>query len=739
MARSLLSSLPMPASSLPRDLFLRVTSLRRLSMVLGIGVAFVFAWTVQTGHERYTPALIVCMVGVYNELGRRLLLRLEGRWLAVIASAQVALDTLTLAFLLNVYGADAGARVAVMSPAFIVYGSVLSLPVARLHALLTTLELAVFGTTDRALAIASLGNLLSLHLANYVTSLPRGQEALRVKADREAERVKALLEVSQHASAAGSVDELLRTTCEAAVAFLRVPRVEIFLWDPEVEGLRQAACRSVVDDAMTDDALSDPLLVAGLRDGGVVRLGGAPGTSPPGFAVPMTYGGWFQGALLVRVADEVSDDLVELVAGMARQAALALVSVRTMQQRQEDAEVSRTLLGLSEAVSACLDEEVLWNLLVRSVSKALDLEWSLVARYDEADGVFRLVGAKGLPQNVSTPTDKLRPEDYPVLADLLSRREIIAAGEAKLTPLLLGRVVGSWIAIPLHRGSWMGGVLIAGLREEHRPFSRGEMRIAEGLAHHASIALQNARLFADLENADRLKSEFVSTVSHELRTPLNVIIGYTEMLRDGAVGDLSGGQRDLVDRLDTRGRELLDLVEATLQVNRLEAGRDQVTTTPISLGELVRALDVSTAGLPRPPGVSFEWRLPQAPGAMLRTDRAKLALVVRNLVGNAFKFTAAGKVEVRLAMTEDLLTIEVEDTGIGIPADQIPVIFDMFRQVDGSETRKHNGVGLGLYIVKQFVTRLGGRVEVESAPGNGSTFRVTFPGAVVTAGDRVAA
>ena len=708
-------------------------------MAVGIGVAFIFAWTARTEHWWHTPALVVLAVGIYNELGRILLLRLEGRWLSVLANLQVALDLLALTFLLRVYGADTDARIAVMSPAFIVYGSVLSLPAARLHAVLATLELSICGTTDRALALASLGNLLSLHLAHYLTSLPRGQEALMVKAAREAERVKALLEVSEHTSSARSVDELTRATCDSAVAFLRVPRVDIFLWDPDDERLRPAAYRSVGSEVMAEDELSDPPLLAGLRDGGVVRLNGAPGTSRRGFAVPMTCGGWFEGALLVRVDDEVTDDLVELVEGMARQTALALVNVRTMEQRQEDAEVSRTLLGLSEAVSACLDEEVLWSLLVRSVSKALDLDWSVGARYDEANGVFQLVGAKGLPEGVSTPADQLQPDDYPVLADLLSRREIIAAGVPHLTPLLLGRVVGSWIAIPLYRGSWMAGVLVAGLGQEQRPFSKGEMRIAEGLAHHASIALQNARLFADLENADRLKSEFVSTVSHELRTPLNVIIGYTEMLRDGAAGVLSGDQRDLIDRLDTRGRELLDLVEATLQVNRIEAGRDQVSTTPISLAELVRALDVSTAGLPRPPGVSFEWRLPQTPGAMLRTDRAKLALVVRNLVGNAFKFTAAGKVEVRLTLTRDVLAIEVEDTGIGIPTDQVPIIFDMFRQVDGSETRKHNGVGLGLYIVKQFVTRLGGRIEVESALGSGSTFRVVFPGAVVTAGERVAA
>jgi signal transduction histidine kinase len=424
---------------------------------------------------------------------------------------------------------------------------------------------------------------------------------------------------------------------------------------------------------------------------------------------------------------------------MARQTALALVHVRTMEQRQEDAAVSRTLLGLSEAVSACLDQEVLWNLLVRSASKALDLEWSVGARYDESKGTFQIVGAKGLPEGVSTPADHLRPEDYPVLADLLTRRQIIAAGEPHLTPLLLGRGVGSWIAIPLYRGSWMAGVLVAGLGDQHRSFSKGEMRVAEGLAHHASIALQNAGLFAELENADRVKSEFVSTVSHELRTPLNVIIGYTEMLREGAVGELTGEQRDMVVRLDRRGRELLDLVEATLQVNRLEAGRDQVNAAPISLQELMQSLDVSTAGLPRPPDVSFEWRVPQTPAVMLRTDRARLALVVRNLVGNAFKFTTSGRVEVRLAIAGDVLTIEVEDTGIGIPADQIPIIFDMFRQVDGSDTRRHNGVGLGLYIVKQFVTRLGGSIEVASEPGSGSTFRVTFPGAVVAGGEREAA
>src|SRR5207248_2414156 len=137
------------------------------------------------------------------------------------------------------------------------------------------------------------------------------------------------------------------------------------------------------------------------------------------------------------------------------------------------------------------------------------------------------------------------------------------------------------------RGGWVAGFLAVGGAQGGRGFTRRQLRLADGLAHHAAIALQNARLVADLEEADRLKSEFVSTMSHELRTPLNVIIGYTEMLREEAAGPVTPGQRDLIDRLDARGRELLELIEATLHVGRLEAGRDTIELKAIDLAEPV--------------------------------------------------------------------------------------------------------------------------------------------------------
>jgi len=144
----------------------------------------------------------------------------------------------------------------------------------------------------------------------------------------------------------------------------------------------------------------------------------------------------------------------------------------------------------------------------------------------------------------------------------------------------------------------------------------------------------------------------------------------------------------------------------------------------------VKTLQASTAGLPRQPTVDFIWDAPLETRERIMTDRAKLSLVVRNLVSNAFKFTSTGSVRVKLALEDQGLVIVVADTGIGIGAEHLPIIFDMFRQVDGSMTRRHGGVGLGLYIVKQFVGRLGGQITVESTPDVGTTFRLVLPGAL---------
>jgi signal transduction histidine kinase len=254
-------------------------------------------------------------------------------------------------------------------------------------------------------------------------------------------------------------------------------------------------------------------------------------------------------------------------------------------------------------------------------------------------------------------------------------------------------------------------------------FSAERLRIARGIAPLASTALANARLLSELERVNRLKSEFVSTMSHELRTPLNVILGFIEMVRDPVVPD--DDRREMYDRIEMAGRELMELIEATLTVGKMEAGRDEACFELVALPSLWEELRQTCSKGPSGQ-VALEWAQ-DVPAISLRTDPGKLKVIVRNLVRNALKFTERGAVRVEIEVDGESCSIRVADTGIGIRAEDKATIFDMFRQADGSDRRRYGGTGLGLYIVRRFVTQLGGTIDLESVPARGSLFTVRLP------------
>jgi signal transduction histidine kinase len=271
-----------------------------------------------------------------------------------------------------------------------------------------------------------------------------------------------------------------------------------------------------------------------------------------------------------------------------------------------------------------------------------------------------------------------------------------------------------------HGGEVIG--IVTFVRAVDVAFLPAERRLAHGLADEAAVALRTARLVADLRAASQLKSEFVSTMSHELRTPLNVILGYAEMVRDRALDEEE--RLHAAGLIEKAGRELLELIENTLQIGRFESGHAELRLERVALAALWEELGRRCAELPRPPGVRLDWLPAPTDLPVLETDPRKLALVVRNLVGNALKFTDHGWVRAAVRVDGGDVLVSVADSGVGIRPEDQEKIFEMFRQADQSDRRPYGGIGLGLYIVRRFVTQLGGTVTVDSAPGRGSTFTV---------------
>jgi signal transduction histidine kinase len=271
------------------------------------------------------------------------------------------------------------------------------------------------------------------------------------------------------------------------------------------------------------------------------------------------------------------------------------------------------------------------------------------------------------------------------------------------------------------------GHVISQIKQERQRASKGLAWARELEAKVAERTEELQRLYEASQAANRLKSEFVATMSHELRTPLYIILGYTELLLDGEFGGTSPQQATTLRLIDKRGRELLDLINSTLDVNRLETGKIPLELKEVDLRDLIAAVQTETRELLEKEHVNVVWDSGSAL-PLLQTDPAKLKIVLKNLVRNAVKFTERGNVVVRARSAEDGVEIAVSDTGIGIPPEFMPHLFEPFRQADGSDTRRYGGVGLGLFIVRRLVDVLGGDVSVESEPGRGSIFRVRLPG-----------
>jgi len=278
---------------------------------------------------------------------------------------------------------------------------------------------------------------------------------------------------------------------------------------------------------------------------------------------------------------------------------------------------------------------------------------------------------------------------------------------------------------------------------EHKPRSLAptEIGLLTAMAGQIGIAVENARLFEEtyqradeltqktleLEKSSRAKDEFLAMISHELRTPLNVIMGYTGLLQEGMLGALNPQQDDALKKVALQSNDLLSIVSNLLRATQIGSGEIKAERARTDLGQLLDEIK-NAYDLPATNELTLNWDFP-SDLLIVETDSEKLRHILGNLIHNAIKFTEKGSVTIaaRHLPKSKTLRVTVADTGPGIAKESLPIIFDMFHQVDGSNTRSHGGLGLGLYIVKKYTELLGGKIKVKSATGRGSVFTVALP------------
>jgi PAS domain S-box-containing protein len=290
--------------------------------------------------------------------------------------------------------------------------------------------------------------------------------------------------------------------------------------------------------------------------------------------------------------------------------------------------------------------------------------------------------------------------------------------------------VRSYLAVPVKSAS---GEVRGGLFFGHsRPgrFSEQHEELAVGIAGWASVALENARLYLEARDADRLKDEFLAVLSHELRTPLNAIVGYARLLRGGVLSGEKAGRG--LETLERNATSLTQIVEDVLDVSRIVSGKIRLDVQPVEVPLVVHNAVATVQPAADAKHVRLQTIIDPRVGPV-SGDPDRLQQVVWNLLSNAVKFTPkGGRVQVRVERVNSHVDIVVSDTGIGIRPSFLPFVFERFRQADATTTRTSGGLGLGLSIVRHIVEMHGGSVQVASeGEGKGTTFRVQLPVMIV--------
>jgi signal transduction histidine kinase/methyl-accepting chemotaxis protein len=420
---------------------------------------------------------------------------------------------------------------------------------------------------------------------------------------------------------------------------------------------------------------------------------------------------------------------------------------RTLEQKvdQRTRELAQSVdelqaLGeVSKVVSSTLDLNMVLTNIIHHAVQLSDTKGGIIFEFEESEQVFVPKTNYGLSDIITKKIERsiLRMGDKTAIGQAGQQKAPIQISDLMDEPehpLPYIREDGfrALLAIPLMRQNKLIGGLVV-MRKYAGNFSARTVDLLQTFAAQSALAIYNAQLFKQIEEksyqlqlADKHKSEFLANMSHELRTPLNAILGYTELILDKIYGDVPEKIEKTLVRLEKNGRHLLNLINDVLDISKIEAGRLTLSLDDYSLGELVNTVLISVEGLAAEKGLKLSAAIDKDL-PIGRADQQRIAQILVNLLGNAIKFTDEGEVVVEVSTKNSSFFVSVLDTGLGLSMEDKQIIFQEFRQVDGSSTRERGGTGLGLSIAKKIVKMHGGSIWVESRPEGGAIFSFSIP------------